>query len=154
MLLHRAQAVAPTSRGDAPPREGLFGVKCGELTLLGGKRDPGEAGPSATALREFDEEVGGRLVAEEWAALAAVLASADEAAAAEGIAPDDSLRGSVGVLAHAAAAAAGAAEVVKVRRLVPAEAMRLLSKPPTTLPAHRSCGSAVVGHTHLSTSSS
>lgn len=150
--------MAPTSRGDTPPREGLFGVKCGELTLLGGKRDPGETGPGATALREFDEEAGGRLVTEEWAALAAVLASADEAVAVEeGGAPgDSSLRGSVGVLAHAAAAAAGAAEVVKVRRLV------LLLKgqcgfcqgPYLPFPDRRSCGWAVAGRTRPSTCSS
>jgi len=151
--------VAPTSRGDAPPREGLFGVKCGELTLLGGKRDPGETGPGATALREFDEEAGGRLVTEEWAALAAVLASADEAATAgEGGAPGgSSLLGSVGVLAHAAAAAAGAAEVVKVRRLV----LLLLQWrrgfcQNFCLPflVRRSCGLAVAGRTRPSTSSS
>ena len=110
LLTARNGTVADTATH--PPwsgREGLFGVKGGELTLLGGKRDtvdsdaapmgmPGAslAGPAATALREFDEEAGGQLRAEGWAALAALLGgcceapqareSTGDAAAAEGTA--------------------------------------------------------------------
>lgn len=117
VLLHRAMpgAGAAAAGGDraAASREGLFGVKEGELALLGGKRDGGEADPCSTALREFDEEAGGRLSPAEWAALSAALGGVDAPQGGERAASGVSLGGVVAAAATAAAASSGAVQVCR-----------------------------------------